>query len=240
MTSNSEVVLASLNSHGGRGADGIPFDLTAACRLLGADVITMQECWLGNGEPDPLAVFAAGAGARVLRADLMTEVDLRTLSISGETGLGWWGLAMVTTLPVIASEAVALGRAPGDVTPRAAQLVTLRVPGGGALRVVNTHLTYRLTSPAQLMRLVRHLLASDVPTVIAGDLNMPWPVTGLAVGYRPAVKGGTFPAGRPLLQLDHVLAGAGVAFHGGEVLPPSGSDHRAIRVRLRLAPAKRR
>lgn len=234
MTSDSEVVLASLNSHGGRGADGVPFDLAGACRLLGADVIAMQEYWLGNGDADPLAAFAAEGGARVLRAGLMTGVDLRTLSISGETGPGWWGLAMVTVLPVIASETVTLGRAPGDLMPRAAQLVTLRV-GRGALRVVNTHLTHRFTSPVQLMRLVRHLMACDVPTVIAGDLNMPWPVTGLAVGYRPAVRGATFPAARPLVQLDHVLAGDGVVFRGGQVLQPLGSDHRAIRVRLRLA-----
>jgi len=41
----------------------------------------------------------------------------------------------------------------------------------------------------QLVRLTRLLAASTVPTVIAGDLNMPGPVTGLAVGYAPAVNG---------------------------------------------------
>jgi endonuclease/exonuclease/phosphatase family metal-dependent hydrolase len=233
MTSDFEVILASMNSHGGRSANGVPFDLVRACRELGADVLALQECWVPDGEPDPLARSAAELGGQLLRADVLTGVDLRRLRISGENGPGRWGLALITKLPVVSCEVTSLGRQPGDVTPRAAQLVTLAVPGG-RLRVVNTHLTYLLTSPVQLMRLLRKLLRSDVPTVITGDLNMPAPVTGLAAGYRPAVKGRTYPAHRPLLQLDHVLAGQGVGFRGGEVLPHSGSDHLPVRARLHL------
>ena len=118
--------------------------------------------------------------------------------------------------------------------PRRAQLVTIGLPRRGSLRIVNTHLTYRLLSPVQLLRLVRRLAVDDIPTVMAGDLNMPLPVTGLAVGYAPAVSGRTYPAHRPLLQLDHILASRRVARCGGEVLPPVGSDHRPVRARLRL------
>lgn len=235
MSQHLEVTLASLNSHGGRGADGIPFDLAAACRSLAAALTLLQECWHGDREGDPLVPAAAELGTGILRADLPADVSLPRLSISGEIRRGGWGLAVLTTLPIISSEVLALGRAPGDKFPRAAQLVTVALPGGGRLRVVNAHLTHRFTSPVQLVRLVRHLLGSRVPTVIAGDLNMPGPVTGLAADYRQAVRGPTFPAGRPLVQLDHVLAGHGVAFGGGEVLPPVGSDHRPVRARLRLA-----
>ncbi|HEY7433446.1 MAG TPA: endonuclease/exonuclease/phosphatase family protein [Streptosporangiaceae bacterium] len=234
VASDSDVVLASLNSHGGRSADGVPFDLAAACRSFAADVITLQECWHSAGQPDPLAAVAAELDAQLLRADLLTDTDLRRLRISSETGRGRWGLALLTRLPVLASEVTELGQAWGDVTPRAAQLVTLAVPGGGKLRVVNTHLTHVLTSPVQLVRLLRRLLPSRTPTVIAGDLNMPAPLAGLAAGYRPAVAGKTYPASRPLLQLDHVLAGPGVVGCGGEVLPAAGSDHLPIRARLRL------
>ena len=87
----------------------------------------------------------------------------------------------------------------------------------------------------QLVRLTRLLAASTVPTVIAGDLNMPGPVTGLAVGYTPAVNGRTFPAESPLLQLDHILTSRGVRARDGQVLPPAGSDHLPIRARLRVA-----
>jgi endonuclease/exonuclease/phosphatase family metal-dependent hydrolase len=102
---------------------------------------------------------------------------------------------------------------------RAAQLVTVTTPDGASLRVVNTHLTCRLFSPVQLVRLTRRLVASAAPTVIAEDLNMPGPVSGLAVGYSPAVQGPTFPAHRPLLQLDQMLISREVRARDGRVLP---------------------
>jgi len=176
----------------------------------------------------------AALGAAPLWTDLISDVDLGSVGIVDERGRGRWGLVTLTSAPVLGFEVADLGRIPGDLAPRAAQLVTLALPGRGALRIVNTHLTYRLLSPVQLVRLVLRLAADDIPTVIAGDLNMPLPVTGLAAGYAPAVSGRTYPAHRPLLQLDHILASRGVARCGGEVLPPAGSDHLPVRARLGL------
>jgi endonuclease/exonuclease/phosphatase family metal-dependent hydrolase len=234
VTTSTETILASLNTHAGRGADGRPYDLEAACRQLKADIIVLQEVWHPDGEPDPADEIAAALGADLLRADLIDDTDLRSVGIADETARGQFGLVTLTSVPVTGYEVVALGRIAGDSTPRAAQLITMELPGGGPLRIVNTHLTYRLLSAVQLLRLLRHLVTDDIPTVIAGDLNMPGPVTGLAVGYAPAVSGRTYPAHRPLLQLDHILTSRGVARCGGEVLPPSGSDHLPVRARLRL------
>ena len=234
MTTNTETILASLNTHGGRGADGRPYDLEAACRQFKADIIVLQEVWRPRGGPDQVADIAAALGTELLRAYLKDDTDLRSFGIADETARGQWGLATLTTLPVTGYEVADLGRIAGDSTPRAAQLITMELPGGGPVRIVNTHLTYRLLSPVQLLRLVRRLATDDIPTVIAGDLNMPAPLTGLAVGYAPAVSGRTFPAHRPLLQLDHILASRQVARCGGEVLPPAGSDHLPVRARLRL------
>ena len=234
MSSDQEVILASLNTHGGRGADGRPYDLEAACRQLKADVLVLQEVWRPHGRPDPVAEIAGALGAESLWTDLVADTNLRSVGISGEPGRGRWGLAMLSTVPVTGFEVMDLGRIAGDSTPRAAQLVTMKLPGQGQLRIVNTHLTYRLLSPVQLLRLVRRLTADDIPTVIAGDLNMPMPLTGLAAGYAPAVMGRSFPAHRPLLQLDHILVTRQVAGRGGEVLPPVGSDHLPVRARLRL------
>jgi endonuclease/exonuclease/phosphatase family metal-dependent hydrolase len=234
MNSEQELTLASLNTHGGRGTNGRAYDLEAACRQLKADVIVLQEMWHAHGEPNPADEIASALGAEAIWADLHTDIDLRRLAISGETARGRWGLAVLTTVPVAHYEVTDLGRVPGDPTPRAAQLITLEMPGGGTLRVANTHLTYLFASPVQLMRLVLHLTKDDVPTVIAGDLNMPMPVTGLAASYDPAVTGRTYPAHRPLVQLDHILAGRRVSRCGGEVLGPAGSDHLPVRARLRL------
>jgi endonuclease/exonuclease/phosphatase family metal-dependent hydrolase len=221
-----------MNMHGGRGADGTPFDVAAACLHLKADMIVLQEAWRPDGEPDPAAVAAHELGARLIGADLLSNTDLRILRIADDPTPGRWGLAVLTTLPVVGYELTDLGRFPGDLSSRAAQLITVATPAGPSLRVVNTHLTHRFFSPVQLMRLVRRLAADQIPTVIAGDLNMPGPVSGLAVGYSPAVNGRTFPAGRPFVQLDHMLTSRDVRARDGEVLPPGGSDHRAIRARI--------
>jgi endonuclease/exonuclease/phosphatase family metal-dependent hydrolase len=228
------MILASLNLHGGRGADGTPFDVVAACRQLKADMIVLQEAWWPAGQPDPVAEAAQALGAQILRTDLVTDTDLRSLAIARDLRHGRLGLAVLTTLPVTGYEVAELGRTPGDKVGRAAQLVTVTTPAGASLRVANTHLTHRLLSPVQLVRLTRRLAPSTVPTVIAGDLNMPGPVSGLAVGYAPAVHGRTFPADRPLLQLDHVLTSQGVRSRDGKVLPPAGSDHLPIRACLRV------
>jgi len=232
--SSTETVLASLNTHGGRSADGRPYDLEAACRQLKADIIVLQEVWHPQGEPCPAGEIAAVLGAAPLWTDLIRDVDLHSVGVADEWARGRWGLATLTTAPVTGFAVTNLGRVPGDLTPRAAQLVTIELPGRGPLRIVNTHLTYRLLSPVQLVRLVRQLVTDDIPTVIAGDLNMPMPVTGLAAGYAPAVSGRTYPAHRPLVQLDHILADRRVARCGGEVLAPAGSDHLPVRARLRL------
>lgn len=231
---SAQVILASLNTHGGRGADGRAYDLVAACRHLEADIVALQEVWHPRGEPDPVDEIASALGAEAIQADLRADIDLRSLGISGETTRGRWGLAVLTTMPVAHYEVADLGRTPGDPVPRAAQLVTLEIPGGGKIRLANTHLTHLLASPVQLIRLVQHLAATDIPTVIAGDLNMPLPLTWLAVDYAPAVIGRTYPAHQPVVQLDHILAERRVTRRGGEVLPPTGSDHRPVRARLRL------
>jgi len=223
------MILASMNLHGGRGADGAPFDVVAACGQLKADVIVLQEAWWPTGQPDQVAEVARALGAQIIRTYLATDTDLRRLAIAPDPRHGQWGLAVVTALPVTGYEVADLGRTPGDKVARAAQLVTVTTPGGASLRVVNTHLTHRFLSPVQLVRLTRRLAASAVPTVIAGDLNMPGPVTGLAVGYAPAVNGKTFPADSPLVQLDHILTSRGVRAGDGQVLPPAGSDHLPIR-----------
>jgi len=228
------MILASLNLHGGRRADGTPFDVVTACRQLQADMIVLQEAWWPAGRPDPVAEAADALGHRVLRADLVAGTDLHSLGIAADASRGQWGLAVLTALPVTGYEVADLGRTPGERMSRAAQLVTVTTPAGASLRVVNTHLTYRLFSPVQLVRLTRRLAASTAPTVIAGDLNMPGPVSGLAVGYSPAVHGRTYPAHRPLLQLDQMLTSQAVRARDGTVLPPAGSDHLPIRACLRV------
>jgi endonuclease/exonuclease/phosphatase family metal-dependent hydrolase len=229
----SPITLASLNLHGGMTSRGEPFDVAEACHRLKADVIALQEAWRPEAQPDVVTDVAAALGAGVRHRGLARHTSRARLGVGTDEAPGTWGLAVLTMLPVIGYHEIELGRAPGDRIGRAAQVLTLGTPGGSALRVVNTHLTHRYSSPVQLALLVRRLAAgSSVPTVIAGDLNMPRPATLVAVGYRSVVRGRTFPAGRPLIQLDHMLLRGAVSASEAEALEPAGSDHLPIRARL--------
>jgi len=69
------MILASLNLHGGRRADGTPFDVASACGQLQADMVVLQETWWPAGRPDPVAEAARTLGHRILRADLAADTD---------------------------------------------------------------------------------------------------------------------------------------------------------------------
>ena len=229
------VTVASINLHCGMGTRGQPFDVEAAILGLDAPVILLQETWSpASGAADPIESAAKAMGAQVLRAPMRRIADLAHLGIQAPAGPGDLGIAILTTLPASDYEVMDLGHIPGDVASRVAQIITIDLPGGGAVRIGGTHLTHRLASPAQLARLLLKLRSGVLPTVIAGDLNMPWQLARLAPGYSPAVRGRTWPAELPLLQLDHILAGPGARAVAGTVLPPAGSDHLPVRADISI------
>ncbi|MEP7025499.1 MAG: endonuclease/exonuclease/phosphatase family protein [Actinomycetota bacterium] len=234
MSSSGSLTIASLNMHGGVDRHGQPYDLEAACHQLKADVIALQEVFRPTGQPDPLAAVANALGLQVVFKGLAARTSLQRLRVGPQTGPGDWGIAVLTACPVISYQVVDLGRAPGDALPRAAQVMTLRTPGARALRVANTHLTHRFTSPMQLLWLAGRLAAGTEPTVITGDLNMPSLATLVAPRYRRVVHGPTYPAHRPLIQLDHLLASPGVSADAAEVVAGVGSDHLPIRAHLSI------
>jgi endonuclease/exonuclease/phosphatase family metal-dependent hydrolase len=233
MNHDEPITLASLNLHGGLSARGVPFDVAEACHRLKADVITLQEAWRPAAQPDEVTAAAAALGAQVRHRGLARNTNRARLGVGPDTGSGSWGLAVLSMLPITGYQEIELGRAPGDRISRAAQVVTLTMPGGVALRVVNTHLTHRFTSPVQLALLTRRLVAGpQLPTVIVGDLNMPRVLTRAAAGYRATVRGRTYPADRPWIQLDQLLIRGPVRVSGAEVADPVGSDHLPIRAQL--------
>ncbi|MGH3410289.1 MAG: endonuclease/exonuclease/phosphatase family protein, partial [Streptosporangiaceae bacterium] len=229
----------------GLSADGQPFSVAEAIGALPADIVALQETWWlrdgtdgpsgtdGAGDADAVAAVARDRGAELIRTPFL-DGTLAGLGIAPRPERGSWGIAVLSRLPVTGYETVDLGLAPGDVASRTALVCSVTAPGGWPLRLVNTHLTHKLTSPVQLRRLARHLAAGPpVPTVIAGDLNMPRLATRVAGGYAPTVRGATYPAHRPLIQLDHLLAGTGVDCCSAAVLPPVGSDHLPVLGRFR-------
>ena len=233
MNHDEPITLASLNLHGGLTSQDQPFDVAEACHRLKADLITLQEAWRPEEQPDAVTAVAAELGAELRHRGLARNTSRAWLGVGTDRSPGTWGLAVLSMLPVTGYQEIELGRAPGDSISRAAQVLTVTTPGGAAVRVVNTHLTHRFTSPVQLARLTRRLAAGPaLPTVIAGDLNMPRWLTLAAPGYRATVRGRTYPAGRPFTQLDHLLIRGPVRVSGAEVADPVGSDHLPIRAQL--------
>jgi hypothetical protein len=194
-------------------------------------------------EYDSLAEAAGKLGAAMHRVVMCRPPSLSMAGISASPGPGELSIGVLTTLPVTDYEVIELGVAPADTVPRFAQVVTLELAGGTSVRVVNTHLTHRLTSPLQLRRLQQRLRAdarqsARIPTIIAGDLNMPRPLAGMSITYAATVRGKTWPATRPLIQLDHILVDQSFKVIESAVLPPAGSDHLPIRARLRVLPSR--
>jgi len=258
-----EFTVASLNLHCGFGTYGQPFDVAAGLCRLEADVMCIQESWLpvgGDRAPadDPLAEAAAKLGAELLRVAIARPQGLGLAGIPATAVPGELAIAVLTTLPITGYEIIELGLAPGDDVPRFGQAVTLKLASGTRVRVANTHLTHRLTSPLQLRTLRRRLRteepqieplrteplrtealqSSRVPTIVAGDLNMPRSFAALSISFGATVRGRTWPAKRPLLQLDHILVDQSVKVIESAVLPAVGSDHLPVRARLRVLPSR--
>ena len=71
--------------------------------------------------------------------------------------------------------------------------------------------------------------------MLTGDCNFWGPPASMCLpGWRRGVRGRTWPAHRPHSQIDHVFLRGGVQALSGEVLPDSASDHRPVRVKLRV------
>jgi endonuclease/exonuclease/phosphatase family metal-dependent hydrolase len=242
------LTVASLNLHHGFEKNGTPFGVTAAVCQLDAAVICVQEAWqpFGAGsEPevtDQLADAAEKLGMSMRRAVMCIRPGFGSEHDTGQhdtgqhdTGQssGELSIAVLTTLPVTGYRVIELGTARGDIIPRLAQVILLELPDGGVLRLVNTHLTHRFTSPLQL-RLLQRQLAPGPATVIVGDLNMPRMIAARWPGYADMVRGRTYPADRPLIQLDHMLASRNLERISGRVLPPAGSDHLPVWAEFRV------
>ena len=228
--------------------------------ILGYQVeeATMARALMLPPPPDPgrgwgpLPLGRARYGPRIERMSRGSEPDekgsARSTGASSGVERGTVGLAVLSRLKVEGVETWDLGRRNGGRSTRRCAIavqVAKCEPGSAEPRrmlVVGMHLSHlRQGSLVQLSRL-RGVLGSrhhlGVPTVLAGDMNMPGlPLSVLLPGWKPAVRGRTWPAWCPLAQSDHVLLGGVSEGNGsgrGAVVQVQGSDHLPVRARLSL------
>jgi len=156
---------------------------------------------------------------------------------TGTVEHGSWGIAVLSRVALRATATLDLGQLRRDPARRGAIALEVDI-GGRPLRVVGTHVAHLSHgSVLQLRALDRLLAASETPAVLTGDMNV-WgpPLSALLPRWTRVVRGRTWPAWRPVAQLDHILVTRGVKVLGrGEVMPVRGSDHLPVRARVALA-----
>jgi endonuclease/exonuclease/phosphatase (EEP) superfamily protein YafD len=187
----------------------------------------------------------AGAGYGIE----VVHITRHELWHSSTSGRGWrpspgiWSLAIASRLPILGRHELSMGRVFQD---RAGTRVALQVDvelEGQPVHVAGLHTSSKLyfAGPVTHLRHLRSQLPpswsgrAPEPAILAGDFNLWGPgVVSLLPGWRRTVRGATYPAHRPHSQIDHILVNRAVECIDSEVLPPIGSDHRAVRARLSI------
>jgi endonuclease/exonuclease/phosphatase family metal-dependent hydrolase len=134
---------------------------------------------------------------------------------------------------------VELPKLPTDPARRAVVRAAVDLDGQ-ALTVHGTHLAHLEMGVVLHRHALRAALApSSEPAVLVGDMNMwGWCISAMVPrGWRRARGGPTFSVARPWHRIDHLVTTAPVELVSSEVLPDLGSDHFAIRGRIRLREA---
>jgi endonuclease/exonuclease/phosphatase family metal-dependent hydrolase len=224
---NVAVRVATFNiRHGApvNGYRGDPDQLAAACAGLGVDVLALQEVdhGLARSKRAHLAQRAAEAAG-------MEMVFAPTMTLRG----GDYGNALLVRGSI--DEVEIVGLQPGyrfwaKREPRNAIVATARI-GERRLSVAATHLsTQRSTSRGQLVDVIDALHRRDRPQLLMGDLNR----TAAEVLGVPATEvlefaagPPTFPAIKPVLQIDHIAA-RGVEIGDVTAIRLPVSDHLAL------------
>lgn len=255
----TELTVVTLNLHGGQrnrristprfGQHSPPpekassngaFDVVGVLRAFDADVLVLQEAWWPDDAAASVEVVAAECGGTVHAAAFgrgIVEPWPHIIGVRRGRALGQLGIAVVSRPAARLVDTLAVGDVPGDPAVRRCALRVALDVGGHDLDLIAVHLSSRLpyAPPMQLRRLRRQLPPPGQRTVLVGDFNLWGPaVTAMLPGWRRAVRGRTWPAHRPHSQIDHVLVRDDVEVVDAAVLDEVGSDHRPVRVTLRL------
>ena len=235
------VTVASYNVHWGRRQRAPrrwqPFDVLAACRQLDADVLALQEVWCPDGGPSVAREVADALGyelAEVWTARAIVSPRCQVVGGAGESaGDGYWGQALLTRVPRGPVTDERLSGFLYDLTDRAVLKTEIELDGT-KVAVCASHFPHlEHISPLLRWRLRRVLPDPHEPAVLMGDFNMwRWLARFIVPGWSDTVRGATWPAHRPVFQIDHLLATAPVLATETEVVHTGESDHLPIRARL--------
>lgn len=230
-----ELTVASYNIHKGVGLDRQrdPERILAVLREIDADVIALQEADRRFGERAsvlPRNAIEDYTGWKVVR------VGHLPLSI------GWHGNALLVRRDIEVLDAAPVPLP--TLEPRGAVRADLLV-NGQPVRVVGMHLDLSgLRRRHQVEAICNHVTGCNgtAPAVLMGDLNEWSPHAGalraFGSSYRVLMPGRSFPARRPLAQLDRIVVThdwtvESLGVHHS-ALSAVGSDHLPVWAKLSL------
>jgi endonuclease/exonuclease/phosphatase family metal-dependent hydrolase len=238
--------VATWNVAAGRREGNGQVDLAAVLtgvRALGVDLLAVQEVdrelARSHRADQPRAIAEAlGQDWYWSYAPALAGDDFHPLS-GPDRGGPAYGNLLLSRLPLGRVEHVRFPPAGGG-EQRTALLATVQV-GSRPLAVAAGHLSNKQGhNVRQLRELQQVLQGRPAPRLLLGDLNLPSTVLRLASlrGWPETGTGRTWPASRPIQQLDHVLRNdpAGVVLpRGSRVATAPVSDHRALVIDLEVA-----
>lgn len=236
MSADPSLVFASYNIHKGVGADRRcdPERILTVLQELGADVIALQEADRRFGLREgviPQALLAHGSPWRAVAPGVIDRARRAG-------SLGWHGNVILVRrdLVVTGCQPVPLP----TLEPRGAVAVDLDWQGHG-VRVIGMHLDLSGLRRRQQVR-VACAAAGKGPRVLMGDFNE-WAPRGGALQAFSAdlavlTPGRSFPARRPLGQLDRIVVSPDWVVEATGVhhspLAQQASDHLPVWAKLRL------
>jgi endonuclease/exonuclease/phosphatase family metal-dependent hydrolase len=234
------LTVASFNLHWGRRPRSYrPYDVVAACRELDADVLALQEVWRPDGGTSTAAEVADALGYdlhETWTGRAIVDPRCHLVGRTGApTGTGDWGQALLTRVPRGPVVEHRLNAFLFDDIDRAVMTTDIELDGG-TLTVCASHFPHlEHFSPLLRWRLRGVVPDPHLPAVLMGDFNMwRWVTRFIVPSWRDTVRGATWPAPRPVFQIDHVLTTPPVVATDAEVVETGTSDHWPIRVRVAL------
>jgi endonuclease/exonuclease/phosphatase family metal-dependent hydrolase len=157
-----------------------------------------------HGTPGPPADWRPAAGAGESTAGPSYGIGLASRLAVVHWRVRRFGPAPVA-LPLLAPGGRSLMRVRDE--PRLALAAVVAPPGGEPFTVATTHLSFVPGFNArQLLAITRWLGALPRPRLLLGDLNLPGRVPAALTGWQQLGRVPTYPAYRPRVQFDHVLA----------------------------------
>jgi endonuclease/exonuclease/phosphatase family metal-dependent hydrolase len=245
MSGRRELTVASFNLHwglSGRRGGYRPFDVVAACAEIDADVLVLQESWAPDDGVAQHEAVASALGYDVLAAPLARAAATPAPHLVSRPdpqrrkGDGDWTLALLSRRPMTGTRVVELPKLPTDPATRSILRADVDLDGD-PLTVHGAHMAHLEMGVVLHRRRFRAALTpASEPGVLLGDMNMwGWCISAMVPkGWARAGGGPTFSVARPWHRIDHLLTTPSVELASSEVLADLGSDHFAIRGRVRL------